>query len=79
MTRLNFYVSGWTLSLDDKTLARVNLACVAGAKRGGGGEKSAKAGQREGRVPFPISSIPLPFFSSSLSPIPFRRLLRRLE
>ena len=61
MTRLNFYVSGWTLSLDDKTLAGVNLACVAGAKRGGGGEKSAKAGKREGRVPFPLPPIPFPF------------------
>ena len=39
-------MSGWTLSLDDKTLARVNLVCVAGAKsgrwEGGGGERKAR-------------------------------------
>ena len=42
--------------------------------RGRGGEK----GKREGSLP--LSPIPLPFFPSSLSPIPypFRRLLRRL-
>ena len=69
MTRLNFSVSGWTASLDDKTLAYVNLACMAGAKREGGGgrEKRAKVGKREGRVPFPLSPIPLAF---SLPPYP---------
>ena len=47
------------------------LAWVAGAKRGGGGgrEKSAKEGKREG-VPYPLSVISL-FFPSSLSPTPF--------
>ena len=55
---------------DESASARnVQIACVAGAKRGGGrGE-----GERD--------PIPLPFFPSSLSPIPypFRRLLRRLR
>ena len=43
------------------------LACVADAKRGGGG------GREKGKIP-------LLFFPSSLSPTPypFRRLLRRL-
>ena len=36
-------------------------------KVGRGGEKSAKEGKREGRLLFPLSSIPLPF---SLSPYP---------
>jgi len=53
---------------------------VAGAKRGGGGgrEKSAKEGKREG-VPYPLSPIPLffPFLPIDI-PYPFRRLLRRL-
>ena len=59
------YCSG-LLNADTAT----SLACVAGAKRGGG--RGGQKGKRE--------SIPLPFFPSSLSAIryPFRRLLRRL-
>ena len=57
------------------------LACVTGAKRGVGGGR--EKGKREGSAcskSLPLSPIPLPFFPSSLSPIPypFRRLLRRL-
>ena len=60
----------WDCNLCEK------LACVTGAKRGGGGWR--EKGKREGSLP--LSPIPLPFFPSSLSPIPypFRRLLRRL-
>ena len=44
------------------------LACVAGAERRGGGErKSRKRGKGKG-APYQLSSIPLPFFHSSLSP-----------
>ena len=65
-------VSFLLTATDESASARnVQIACVAGAKRGGGrGE-----GERD--------PIPLPFFPSSLSPIPypypFRRLLRRLR
>ena len=47
MTRLNFYVSGWTLSLDDKTLAWVNLACPSFdciGRRGGEKREKGKGG-----------------------------------
>ena len=47
--------------LDCKTV----VACVAGAKRGGGREKSTKEGK--GKVPSPLSPTPLTF---SLSPYP---------
>ena len=43
------------------------VACVAGAKRGGGGGR--EKGKREGSLP--LSPIPLPFFPSSLSPTPY--------
>ena len=78
MTRLNFSVSGWTVSLDDKTLAYVNLACMAGANREGEGEKG-ESGEKGREGPFPSLPNPPRFFSSSLSPIPFGSLLRRLE
>ena len=65
-------------ALDDQ----VNLACVAGAKRGGGsgggGRKARKRGKRKG-VPYPLSlSNPPPSFPPPYS-LPSRRLLRRLE
>ena len=47
----------------------INLACVAGAKRGGGGEREKSAKPKPN--PNPNSSQSPPFFPSSLSPTPF--------
>ena len=60
MTRLNFFVSGWTVSLDDKTLAWVNLACVAGAKRGGRKARKPEKGKGGPFIPLPFSLSPYP-------------------
>ena len=59
-------MSGWTVSLDDKTLAYVNLACMAGANREGEGEKG-ESGEKGREGPFPSLPNPLPF---SLLPYP---------
>ena len=54
--------------------AYVDLACVAGAKRGGGG------GGRKAQIlsKYPSSPLPPSFFPFFPIPYPFRRLLRRL-
>ena len=44
---------------------------------GGGEKRESWEKGREGTFPSPLN--PLPFFSSSPSPIPFRRMLHRLE
>ena len=44
---------------------------------GGGEKRESWEKGREGTFPSPLN--PPPLFSFSLSPIPFRRLLRRLE
>ena len=56
-TSLNLELSRRCISVTSE-----KLACVAGEKRGGGGEreKSAKAGKREGS-PSPLSPFPLSF------------------
>ena len=43
------------------------LACVAGAEREGGGRKARKRGKGKGAA-YQLSSIPIPFFHSPLSP-----------
>ena len=59
----NVYLSYWRDSAN-------SVACVAGAKRGGGGRKARKRGK--GREdPFPSLPYPPPFFPFSLSPTPF--------
>ena len=74
--RLQMSLQGWAQSRPGSRLSRswlfrrvvslIYLACVAGAKRGGGGRREKGKGN-------PIQSNPilLPFFPSSLSPTPF--------
>ena len=45
----------------------LRVACVAGAKRGGGGGGRKCESRENGREPYPLSPIPLPF---SLNPYP---------
>ena len=62
----------------EHTSERWDVACVAGAKRGGRGgrRKARKRGKGRERHPFPSLPYPPPFFPI---PYPFRRLLRRLD
>ena len=70
----------WTFNRNEVLMS--GLACVArGRRKKGmerGREKSTKEGKGKGASPFPSLPYPPPFSPFSLSPYPFRHLLRRL-
>ena len=70
--KISLWIRNWA-----KNIFKIHSLC--GRSKKGRGEVGGRKGKGKGALPlFPI---PLPFFPSSLSPIPypFRRLLRRLQ